>query len=338
MGNIFAFEKEPDLYPDFAAKLPRQDGKIVVITGCTTGTGYVAAKLSAEKGAHVLMLNRPSERSKKAFEEVKAVASPEAKVTSIDCDLSDFESVKKAAGEVKAAVPQLDVLCNNAGVMAFPDQGTKDGYDIQMQTNHLAHFMLTRELFPLLEKAAAIAGEARIVNHSSLARERMKKLEKEYFGKNSGNLGGDEHGTFMDGPRWKRYQQTKLANVVFTNAVHKKLEAQGSKIKSVSCAPGASSTALLNNTESTGELSSIMKLVIPVYAAFFIQSAEDGTMPLLTCMYDSSVKSGDFYEPADAGGMKGASRLTTLAEHCLSEQNEKVLWDCSVEACGEFPL
>eukprot|EP00961_Rhodomonas_salina_P190236 2566655-Rhodomonas_salina.1 len=125
MGTAFSKDpkdRESKYYPEFAAKIQDLTGKTVVITGCTSGTGLVAAKLSAEKGAHVLMLNRASERAKAAFTTVQGCASSAAKVTSIDCDLSDFESVRKAVEEVKKTISTLDVLCNNAGVMAFPDQ------------------------------------------------------------------------------------------------------------------------------------------------------------------------------------------------------------------------
>ena len=120
-------------------------------------------------------------------------------VTHVDCDLTDFDAVRKAAGIVAAATKDsgLDCLCNNAGVMALKDVATKDGYDIQMQTNHLSHFLLTRELYPVLVRATALRGEARIVNHSSFARngppgtKLTTENTYEYLGKNGGSLGGD---------------------------------------------------------------------------------------------------------------------------------------------------
>ena len=130
----------------------------------------------------------------------------------------------------------LNVLCNNAGVMALKDQATKDGYDVQMQTNHLSHFLLTKELLPLLETAANRDGEARIVNQSSLAR-RGPPLKQKYFGKNGGNLGGNGNSVVFNGARWVRYHQTKLANLVFTYALQQKLEAKGSKVKAIVAHP-----------------------------------------------------------------------------------------------------
>ena len=231
-----SWDKPPDVkskyFEDFKKKLPSLEGKVVAVTGCTSGTGFVAAKTCAELGATVLLLNRKSERADTAFENIKK-AAPNSKIVSIDCDLMDFENVKRAAAEISASFPDgLDILANNAGIMAAQDKATKDGYDIQMQTNHLSHFLLTRELLPLLEKAAARHGEARIVNHSSLARKnRGNPLSERHLGKNGGNLDGDDWGMMMDGPRWVRYQNSKLANVVFTRALHARLTAKASKVK-----------------------------------------------------------------------------------------------------------
>jgi NAD(P)-dependent dehydrogenase (short-subunit alcohol dehydrogenase family) len=137
------------------------DGKMVAITGCTTGTGFEMAKQCAALGATVFMLNRASSRADEAFSAVDAAAPGLAKV--VACDLQSFQSVKGAADQVHQLVGEhgLDVLCNNAGIMAFPNEMTSDGYDVQMQTNHLSHFLLTAELLPALHKASILRGEAR---------------------------------------------------------------------------------------------------------------------------------------------------------------------------------
>lgn len=197
---------------DHAASRPRA-GKIIAITGCTTGTGYAAAEACAKKGAHVLMLNRKSERADAALAKVKA-AAPGATVAHIDCDLTSIQSMKATAVAVKGAVGKLDVLANNAGIMAFGDIATSEGYDIQMATNHLSHFLLTKELMPLLEASASSGGDPRIVNHSSGARKRQHVLLRANLEKNGGNLGGSSHGFMMSGPRWKRYQQTKVGGAM----------------------------------------------------------------------------------------------------------------------------
>ena len=172
--------------------LPSMEGKTVAITGTTSGTGFVAAQACGKLGARVLLLNRPSMRADAALNDLQSHNS-NADFTQIDCDLQSFSSVREAAKNLRALCPEgLDVLCNNAGVMALEDIATADGFDVQMQTNHLSHFLLTKLCFDLLEKAAKARGE--IVNHSSIARKQVKSLEAAYLQKNGGNLGGNGSG------------------------------------------------------------------------------------------------------------------------------------------------
>merc|ERR1719512_232105 len=170
-------------FPQFLGTLPRMDGKVVAITGCTSGTGFICAKTCAELGARVIMLNRASERAEKALLEMKkAKGFPHPQVDLVPCDLMSFASVRETAQKLTEELggSGLDVLCNNAGIMATKDEATVDGCDAQMQTNHLSHFLLTAELWPLLEKAAELRSEARVVNHSSAAR-RGSPLDQKYL-------------------------------------------------------------------------------------------------------------------------------------------------------------
>lgn len=159
MGNS---DSKPIKYlPAFeAGELPSLEHKVVAITGCTSGTGLVFAKVAVRKGAAaVLLLNRPSERATQAETVIQAEV-PEGsstKVETFSCDLQDFESVKAAAKTIAKKYDAIDVLCNNAGIMAMEEKATKDGFDVQTQTNHLSHFLLTRELLPSLKKAKRLA-------------------------------------------------------------------------------------------------------------------------------------------------------------------------------------
>ena len=138
-------------YPAFKARLPSMEGKTAVITGTTSGTGRVAARTLAELGAKLLPLNRSSSRSTESLAELRE-AFPDAELHAVECDLQSFASVRAAGERVHELCPEgVHVLCNNAGVMALPDEATEDGFDVQMQTNHLSHFLLTRALAPLLE-------------------------------------------------------------------------------------------------------------------------------------------------------------------------------------------
>lgn len=318
---------ETKWFNDYEATLPSLEGKTVAITGCTSGTGYIVARTAARKNAeNILLLNRPSERAKKAEEDLKKEET-KSKIVSVDCDLQDLESVKAAAATIKAKYDSIDVLCNNAGVMALEDKATKDGYDVQMQTNHISHFLLTKELYPLLQKAKELRGEARVANHSSEAR-KGKKLEEKYFGKNGGNLGGDGSSMLFGGARWVRYQQTKLANTVFTKALAEKFGDSG-MIAAVAH-PGLAATNLQVTTASTGGMGSGM------WFMRFSQSQEDGSMPIIAACFDKATVNGSFWGPS--GTMTGPAKQIEWESNSKDPECIKTLWKMSEEAVGPFEI
>jgi NAD(P)-dependent dehydrogenase (short-subunit alcohol dehydrogenase family) len=303
-------------------------GKVVAITGTTSGTGFVCARELAKKGAIVILLNRKSERSKNALQQLKE-AVPEANFDAIACDLQNLGSVREAIDAIKSKYEVIDVLVNNAGVMALKDQATADGYDIQMQTNVLSHFLITKELFPLLKKSQA----ARIVNHSSMAR-LGGPLMMEYFGKNGGNLGGDEaegENPGFRGPRWERYHQTKLANAVFTYGLKKKLEAANiSNIIPLLAHPGLSRTNLQVTTSEDGGMDADSDFMNQA------QSAEDGATGIIRAAMDPEAKAGNFYGPT--AGWTGYPDLITPEDLLLDETNIMINWDGCEKAVGKFEI
>ncbi len=339
MGNSASYvppEKQSVIYPKFEDEQAAQTGKVFAITGCTTGTGLAAAKLFAKKGAsHLFLLNRPSPRAEAALAACEAVAAEGCVVTHVDCDLTDFGAVREAAGIVATATKDsgLDVLCNNAGVMALKDVATRDGYDIQMQTNHISHFLLTKELYPVLVKAVELRGEARIVNHSSFARNGPPgtKLTAEncelYLGKKGGDLGGDGSSMICGGARWVRYAYTKLANVAFTLALHDKLGDSG--VKAVCAAPGLVATQLQATTARDGGMGS------GTWFMRWSQSSEDGAVPLLHCCLSPAVNSGELWEPK---GVTGPPVLKDPLERVCLEADRAALWAASEAAVGEWDL
>lgn len=313
-------------YDDYEKTFGNATNKVIAITGCTTGTGYHLAKFALRKEASVIMLNRNSERHDRAFKSLKELF-PNGTLTHIPCDLSSFESVRNAAKELRSLCEKngLDILACNAGVMAFPDEATIDGYDIQMQTNHLSHFLLLSETFSLLETAANQNGEARVIMHSSLARQGgSPPLQEKYFGKNGGDLGGDGASMFCGGARWKRYHQTKLANIIFAQALHQRLRLKNSKVKSLVAAPGLAAT---NLQVTTGEKKGMSEFWIMKYG----QSAADGTMPLICCCFHPDAQCGDFYEPVKKA--KGLPVKTIVKAKEKSEAGMKLLWEHSEKAC-----
>eukprot|EP00615_Pteridomonas_danica_P012568 CAMPEP_0114347744 /NCGR_PEP_ID=MMETSP0101-20121206/14153_1 /TAXON_ID=38822 ORGANISM="Pteridomonas danica, Strain PT" /NCGR_SAMPLE_ID=MMETSP0101 /ASSEMBLY_ACC=CAM_ASM_000211 /LENGTH=334 /DNA_ID=CAMNT_0001485253 /DNA_START=180 /DNA_END=1184 /DNA_ORIENTATION=- len=334
MGGTYSQARvvETQWFNDFQEGLPSVEGKVIAITGCTSGTGYICARTCARKGAHVVMLNRASERSEKALEKLTQDA-PGAQITKVDCDLMDFDSVRSAALKLKEKFSDqgIDVLCNNAGIMAMEDKATKDGYDVQMQTNHLSHFLLSKEIFTLLEKAGELRGEARIVNHSSGARKHPAgNLGAQYLGKNGGNLGGNG-ASMMFGARWQRYHQTKLANAVFTLALADKLNEAKSKVKVACATPGLSATNLQVATAADGGMGSS-------WFMRFSQSAEDGTMPLLQCCLGTETVNGDFFEPSGMLALSGLPNKIQLEPICTLPESRVIIWEESEKACGEWKI
>ncbi len=302
-------------------------GRIVAITGTTSGTGYVCARELARLGATVLLLNRESDRSVASLEQLQREL-PEGKFEAIACDLQSFASVRAAAAAIQSKYDRLDVLCNNAAVMAFPEQATVDGYDVQMQTNSISAFLLTKELFPLLRKS----DDGRVVNHSSGARLGAPHHPK-YFGKNSGDLGGDgtEQENFsFSGPRWERYHQSKLANCTFTYGLQQRLDEKGiTNVKVLLAHPGLALTGLSTTTSSRGGMDPNSAIMARA------QSAEDGALGIIRACADPNVVGGDFFGPAGWTGF--ADKLPPEAL-LTNPENIRINWEGCEAAVGAFEL
>ena len=353
----------PDVYyPQQLATMPSLEHKNYAITGCTSGTGYFFAKAAISKNANmVLLLNRPSARAIKAHKKLSAHAKASESNTilyTVDCDLQCFESVKKCARMVEALCANtggLDALVNNAGIMGVPDTRTVDGLDVQMQTNHLSHFLLSYLLMSSLELAANTRGESRVVQHSSGARAGSKKkgmLQAKYFNKcASGTLGGDGLGACF-----KRYHQTKLANSVFAMALHELLKKSGSKVKSVCAEPGVAATDLGANLQKNHDKYGSQKAPDrgSTESRFpGVQSAADGACPLMEAAFGQNVGSGDFFMPRNlvkntVVGMPtkcmtdGSPSPSTdyikkafkMEELTMLQENRTLLWRESEKVCG----
>lgn len=251
-------KNQDEWFDDWCTTLPSMEGKTVAVTGCTSGIGFITAEECGRKGAKVIMLNRQSSRAADAFSEIQNLV-PGQKFVHIDCDLMSFESVKAAAAKVneECQTSGLDVLVNNAGVMMMQDKVTEDGFDVQMQTNHLSHFLLTQQVLPSLSKAEKQRGEARVINVGSAAQKfsagpkmnllsplpcfakslRPKNFEKHQDGKLGGNW---QYPLLPMGPKMWRYGQSKLSNSVYTNAAHDRFQQQNVNIKSIFMEPGVS--------------------------------------------------------------------------------------------------
>lgn len=321
------------LFHKFVETLPDVSGKVFVITGTTSGTGNAAARTVAKLGGEAVLLNRKSDRSTNSLAAMKE-DFPNSKFVPIECDLQSFESVKTTIAEIKSKYTSIYCLACNAGIMATPDKATVDGYDTQMQTNHLSHFLLIEELMPLLEEGAKAHGEARIVTHSSGAKDMCqtsdKGLDAKYFGKNGGNLGGDELKLFR-GPVFERYFQSKLANSVHMYGLHEQFEKSGSKVKAISCHPGGSDTNLADHLKF-GWLTDMM---VKGMFKFMAQTSEDGSLGLLRGMMDPEAESGVLYGPKKMG-MKGAAVANPPKDYETDLKAIAMLFNTSEEAVAPF--
>lgn len=331
-------EHIPSVYfPVFKESLPRMDGKTVVVTGCTSGTGWVCAKTCAELGARVIMLNRKSARADDALKELQSLV-PHPQPMLLEGDLMSFASVKAAAEKLREMLAEtgLDVLANNAGICALPDKATEDGVDVQIQTNHLSHFLLTSELWPLLEKASELRGEARVVNHSSVSR--SGPMKKHFLEKTGGTLGGDDIITDdtsdVRNGRWHRYHQSKHAIMAFTYGLMDRTAKAGSKVKSLVAHPGICQTSMGANVLAAGNgTNTWFETCMSVS-----MSMEDGAMGILRCSCGDGVTSGDFYGPVNPmiGDTRGPAVLFD-PEKDQAEANAEIrdlVWETSCETTG----
>eukprot|EP00435_Cladocopium_sp_Y103_P003565 s4509_g1.t1 len=242
-------------------------------------------------------------------------------VMTVPCDLMDFNSVRQAAAKVQSVVGSqgLDVLALNAGVMALNDIRTSEGFEIQMHTNQLSHVLLLSKLMPQLEACANKKGDARVVFHSSSARDFPScDLDASYFKKSEpGTLGGDHQWMMSEvaglcGGPWHRYHMTKLANAAYAMKLHEVLAARGSKVKSMAVDPGASVTELQRTSVVQGNMSNcIANLMMSGSSS---QSAADGSTPLIIACFGPEAESGDFYMP-EQGAVTGSLRRTGLSVH-----------------------
>ena len=333
------------LFPKFKEELTKSlkksnislQDKVFVITGTTSGTGFVAARTVAEYGGIAVLLNRKSKRVDDMVQKLKQEV-PNGKFDIVECDLQSFDSVRKAIQVIKSKYAKIYCLANNAGIMATPDEATVDGYDKQMQTNHLSHFLLTAELLPLLQKEATEFGDARVVNHSSVGRHHTprKGLEEKYFQKNGGNLGGNEL-KLMAGPCFERYFQTKLANSVFTHGLHELLTQsnvkRNNKIRVISAHPGGSDTNLSDHLQ----FGWLMMKTLNFLMEYVAQTPEDGAMGLIKGMMDPNAESGILYGPNERnfmGGTKGKAVPNPPKAYETDPIAIDMLWKTSEAATG----
>ena len=261
------------------------------------------------------------------------------------------------------ALGGLDVLCLNAGVIDLVDERTIDGYDVQMQINHLSHALLADKLMPSLEAAAEARGEARVVFHSSGARFMTRHL-KDFGGKHfskcaPGTLGGNSGSLslmMLSSYQQRRYCHSKLANACYALALHERLRAAGSKVRALCADPGAATTSLMTNGFQVNSERSINTTLANCFVGMFKgvgQSGGDGTCPLLEACFGPDANSGDLFTPCGhtwyiefyVAGMPiktiVGNRVKPGGTHfpetnALDKQNQEAAWKATQAAIRDY--
>jgi NAD(P)-dependent dehydrogenase (short-subunit alcohol dehydrogenase family) len=298
-----------------AAQLPRLDGKIIVVTGANSGIGYEAARGLAGAGAHVVLACRSEASASDAIAKIRAEHAA-ARMSFLPLDLSSLASVRAFADAFGKAHDRLDVLVNNAGVMALPYRKTADGFEMQLGTNHLGHFALTGLLLSRIVRAAP----SRVVTVSSGAHK---------FGKIRFDDLQWEHGY----QRWMAYGQSKLANLLFAYELERRLEARGLSVRSVACHPGYAATNL-QLAAARMESSSFGEKMWRGINGLFAQPMDMGALPTLFAAGAAEVRGGDYIGP---GGMLEMSGHPVKVESNARSHDVDVarrLWEVSEQLTG----
>ena len=297
-----------------ASQMLPQTGKIVLITGANSGIGYQAALEFARHGAHVLLGVRNPAKGQQALQRLLREV-PGAGAEVVELDIASLHSVRSFAESFLSRGQALDILINNAGVMALPTRElTVDGFERQFGTNHLGHFALTGLLLPALSRAAA----PRVVTVSSLAH-RNGKME-------IANLQSER-----DYKPWDAYNNSKLANLLFANELDRRARAAGSPLLSVAVHPGISKTSIFANGPGTGDFKAkVVNLLAPV----LMQDDAKGALPTEFAATDPGVRGGQYIGPDGFGEFKGFPKVVQPRPQALDAAAAKNLWEISEKLTG----
>ncbi|MEK6229765.1 MAG: oxidoreductase [Actinomycetota bacterium] len=298
------------------ADIPDQSGRKAIVTGANSGLGLVTARELARRGASVTLAVRDTERGEQAATAIRE-AEPAAQVRVVALDLADLDSIR-AFAEAREDIG-LDLLVNNAGVMALPRRTTKDGFEMQLGANHLGHFALTGLLMPALQKG----DEPRVVTLSSPAH-RMGKM-------NFDDLQGERRYF-----RWSAYGQSKLANLLFAFELQRRASAAGLELKSMAAHPGYAATNL-QTRGSGGDGGLLTKLedgVMAVGNKLLAQSAEMGALPTLYAATVKDLPGGSYIGPDGVGEQRGHPHPVDSTSASKDQADARRLWEVSEQLTG----
>lgn len=292
------------------ADVPDQSGKVAIVTGANTGLGLENARALAAKGATVVVAVRNLGKGKSAVTEIKSTV-PKADVRVQELDLASLASVREAAESLRDDFDTIDILINNAGLMYTPQSTTEDGFELQIGVNHLGHFALTGLLLDRLLAAES----ARIVAVSSVAHKIMSEIDFD-------NLQSERSYN-----RVAAYGRSKLANLLFTYELQRRLAAADANAVALAAHPGVASTELARNS--------------PLYIKAFeflsrpvLQSPKMGALPTLRAATDESAVGGQYYGPNGPGEVSGLPKIVSSTKRSHDVTLQRKLWAVSEELTG----
>ncbi|MCJ7429107.1 MAG: oxidoreductase [Candidatus Nanohaloarchaeota archaeon QJJ-5] len=291
------------------------DDTTALVTGPDSGIGYQVTKALAEHGATVIMAAKTEQQGQEARNDLETkIETPDLSV--IECDLGDLESIETATTNVHEQTDTLDILCNNAGVMALPYQETADGFEYQMGVNHLGHFALTLQLLPLLT-----AGEqqSRVITQSSGMHERGQI--------DPTDLMPEEY------DRWQAYANSKLANILFAYELDRKAKTHDRDLVSVATHPGYADTNLqYRGPKQDGNR--IKTAIMRIMGYLFAQSPAAGALPMLYAATETGIDGRTYWGPDGLMNMRGSPEQQQSSDQSYDTVLAQDLWEQSEQLTG----
>jgi NAD(P)-dependent dehydrogenase (short-subunit alcohol dehydrogenase family) len=286
--------------------IPDQSGRVAIVTGANTGIGLETASMLAKRGARVILACRNPDKGRAAVDRVGA-EKPSGSAELATLDLSDLDSVEAFATSFASAHDRLDLLIDNAGVMTPPLGRTKQGFELQMGTNHLGHFALTARLLPLLAKTAG----SRIVIVASTA-QKFGRIDLDDLNWKSRSYHA-----------WSAYAQSKLANMMFALELSRRLGARGSNVRVTAAHPGWTATDL-QRTAAVARFFGPLMAMTPV----------EGALPTLRAATDPAAETGSYWGPAGLFELKGPPVAAAIPARARNEAIARKLFDVSETLTG----
>ena len=301
--------------PWTVADVPGQQGRTAVVTGANTGIGFEAAAVLAQRGAVTVLACRDTAKGDRAAARLSA-ATPQATVSVVRLDLASLDSVRAAAGQIRASHSRLDLLINNAGLMMPPRGTTADGFELQFGTNHLGHFALTGLLLDLM---LSVPG-SRVVTVSS-------------NGHRTGRINFADLQSERRYGRMTAYAQSKLANLMFTYELERRLEAAGAATIALAAHPGSAGTELVRHVPG------VLRTVYDRAGGWFKQSAAMGALPTIRAATDPAARGGEYYGPSGLAQLTGYPVRVSSTSRSHDEGAQRRLWAESERLTGvTFPV